>query len=319
MEASCCAAARAQKTAAGYAVLDEDGNGFEAGLLLLAAGGCAAPALGTDGSGFALARGLGHKTEEPWPALVPFVSSSPLCKGLKGLRAEGKLTLCRNGRVLAEEMGEVQFTEYGLSGIPAFQLSLAYGAARCRGQESAELRVDFFPEKSRESLVRLLEARLERAKTAEDLLMGTLHWKLTQAVLKTAGVKGQSPARPEQLALIADVMKAMAFPVSGTLGWEQAQAAGGGVSLEEVDAHTLASRLCPGLYLAGEVLDAVGLCGGYNLHWAFGTGILAGEGMAAALLGPAAPAQKAAPAKERKPRREKPKAPAKGKPAKKRK
>ena len=152
--------------------------------------------------------------------------------------------------------------------------------------------------------------------TAEDLLMGTLHWKLTQAVLKTAGVKGQSPARPEQLPAIADAMKAMAFPVSGTLGWEQAQAAGGGVSLEEVDAHTLASRPCPGLYLAGEVLDAVGLCGGYNLHWAFGTGILAGEGMAAALLGPAAPAQKAAPQKERKPRREKP---AKGKPAKKRK
>ena len=145
----------------------------------------------------------------------------------------------------------MQFTEYGLSGIPFFQLSLSYG---------------MLPP--------------ARGCSAGEALEGMLHWKLARAVGKAAGIPEKAHLDEAAARRLAAALKGLEFPISGTLGWEQCQVTGGGVSLEEVDPVTMESRLCPGLYLAGEILDAAGLCGGYNLHWAFGTGLLAGRGMA---------------------------------------
>ncbi len=278
-------AVRLEKSPEGFLITARDGSTLTAARMLLAAGGRAAPALGSDGSGLELARSLGHRVYPLWPGLVAFTSSSPLCRDLKGVRAEARARLYSQGRLLAEESGEVQFTEYGLSGIPFFQLSLSYGMLPPAKREGVTARLDLFPGKSAESLAAWLGRQGGRGCTAGEGLEGMLHWKLARAAGRAARVPEKAPLDLPTARRLADTLKGMEFPLTGTLGWEHCQVTGGGISLEEVDPITLESRLCPGLYLAGEILDAAGLCGGYNLHWAFGTGLLAGQGMAGAWLG----------------------------------
>ena len=273
-------AVRLEKADGGFCVTARDGRALQAGQVLLAAGGKAAPALGSDGSGLELAASLGHTLHPVWPALTAFTSSSPLCRDLKGVRAAARAGLYSGGRLLAEDTGEVQFTEYGLSGIPFFQLSLSYGMLPPARRQGISARVDLFPARSAESLAAWLARQGGRGCSAGEALEGMLHWKLARAVGKAAGIPEKAPLDEAAARRLAAALKGLEFPISGTLGWEQCQVTGGGVSLEEVDPVTMESRLCPGLYLAGEILDAAGLCGGYKLHWAFGTGLLAGRGMA---------------------------------------
>ena len=199
--------------------------------------------------------------------------------GLKGIRAEAGLTLLAGSRVLGRDAGEIQFTDYGLSGIPAMQLSGRLAGLR-PGERCTAL-VDLFPEWPLETLVRELKARQKRQATLETLLLGTVHKRLAYAVLKSIGL--QPLSRPSaslsdgDLQRLADSLKAWRFRVTGTQGWDAAQVTGGGIPLDEVDPDTMESRLQPGLYLAGELLDVAGDCGGFNLHWAWCSGIRAGR------------------------------------------
>lgn len=212
---------------------------------------------------------------------MPITCDAPHWKGLKGIRAQGRVTLLHHGQAVAAETGELQCTEYGLSGIPAFQLS-CYLRADPKGYQ---LSVDLLPDWTEEALVGMMEERCSRFPETplERFLLGLVHKRLLYAAMNTVGIGPLSrPAgglTQEERRALARGLKGWQLPVTGTLGWAQAQVTGGGVLLSEVD-ERFASKRCPGLYLAGEVLDAVGDCGGYNLHWAWCSGRTAGAAAA---------------------------------------
>lgn len=263
-------------------VKPDSGEPLSAAAVILTCGGRAAPRLGSDGSGYALASALGHSCTPLHPALTAFRCQMPGMAGLKGIRAQAGLTLLAGERVLGREIGELQFTEYGLSGIPTMQLSGQLFQAK-KGVACTAI-VDLFPDRQQEELFRELLARQKRYPTLETLLLGTVHKRLAWTVMKNIGLPPLSTAcralSAEQLRHLAETLKHWEFPIVGVQGWDSAQVTAGGVPLDEIEPDTMESRLTPGLYLAGELLDIHGDCGGFNLHWAWCSGIRAGKAAA---------------------------------------
>lgn len=259
----------------------QDGRTVRADALILAAGGRAAPAQGTDGSGLALARQMGLECTPIYPCLVALKCGGGAAKGLKGIRSRGQVRLLRRGKTAGVESGEIQFTDYGLSGIPVFQLSCLLGP----DPAGAELAVDLLPEWDQAELARWISAQARRYPSAplERFLPGLVHKRLLFAVMKSVGIsplsRPASSLSPRETAALAGALKDWRFPVEGPLSWEQAQVTGGGISLAELDGR-FGARRCPGLFLCGELLDVAGACGGYNLHWAWCSGLTAGAAAA---------------------------------------
>ena len=247
--------------------------------VICALGGSAGPQFGTGGFGPALARRAGGKVEPLYPCLTPLrCGDAAVLKPLAGLRARGAVSLWEGSRLLAREEGEIQFAEYGLSGICVMQLSglLAPG----RGPQDPAVSVDLFPQWEEEALAGFLAAR-GGGKPALPFWQGMLDRRLGDALWKAAGLSGRLPA---QLASgdwrrLAHTCKAWRFGGLSLCGWKQAQTTGGGLSLEELEPD-FQFRGCPGLYFVGETLDCAGSCGGFNLHWAFGSGVVAGRSAA---------------------------------------
>lgn len=257
--------------------------------VILATGGAAAPALGGSEDGYALAAQLGHGCTQLVPGLVGLrcapAAGGGFGGGLKGIRAEGRAALYDGAQIVAQETGELQFTEEGVSGIPVLQLSLWLPGLR-----APRLVLDLLPQLGADELLELLRDRRAAWNGAlEDLLLGTVHRRLGWAVMKSVGLTPLS--RPlaaltdGELTRLCGALKGWQLTVTGTQGWAGAQVTVGGVPLDELAGDDCASRRCAGLYLAGELLDAAGYCGGYNLDWAFTTGRRAGEAAARAALG----------------------------------
>ena len=272
---------RWQKGPAVFSVRTRDGRAFSAARVVLAAGGQAGPQFGTDGSAFALARMLGHSVAEPYPCLVPLrCAGFPV--GLKGVRANCALSLYLDAGA-PEPNGEKYSSQNTASPeFPAMQLSCLLGP----GVKKAGTSVDFFPEMAFPVLRGMLEQRCASGMFAslETLLLGLVAKKLGHAILKSCGLQPLSRApgslSRREVNALASALKNWRFAVEGTLPWTQAQVTGGGVPLAEVKTEGCASLRCPGLYLSGEVLDAAGDCGGFNLQWAWATGIAAGRAAA---------------------------------------
>ena len=257
----------------------EDGRAFSAPFALFCAGGSAAPKLGTDGSAAILVRDLGHALVSAVPALVQLRCRHPALPSLKGLRARAALTLFINGSKVAEEKGELLFTDYGVSGIPAMQLSGAAARALSEKRE-VSLAVDLLPEITLAETEPFLRRRLRELLPADcsALFAGVFPRMLTRAVLRECGLAPEDPAEnltETALSGLARIIHAFPLPVTGTMGFEHAQVTSGGVRLSEVCPETMESRLCPGLFFAGEILDVDGPCGGYNLHFAFTSALTA--------------------------------------------
>ncbi len=260
-----------------------DGSEYRADAVILTSGGRAAGKLGSDGSGYRLAKAMGHHWAPLYPALTPLKCDMTRCGSLKGIRSEGSVALLANGALLGRETGEVQFTEYGLSGIPVMQLSGLLGQIPPGQTLGAE--VDLFPELPEAALLRELQERRHRlmGESCRTLLLGLLHDRLAAAALRCVNTREDTPIRAlpeEKVEALSRLLKCWPFPVLGPLGYDSAQVSGGGILLEEVWPETMGSRLQPGLYFAGELLDAAGSCGGFNLHWAWCTGIRAGRSAA---------------------------------------
>ncbi|MGF7143975.1 hypothetical protein HNQ56_002405 [Anaerotaenia torta] len=258
----------------------EDGS-YQCRRLILAAGGCASPQLGSDGSGFRLAESLGHRIIKPLPALVQLKSPDRYCKTVSGVRTIARVEACTQKGRLSVEQGEIIFTDYGISGIPVFQVSRYIARALDQGTV-CWLLLDFMKDLREEELKEKLRMRSSQNphKTLEEMLIGLLNHKLNYMLLKEAGL---DPALPSsritgrELERLARQMKQHRMQICGTNSFEQAQVCAGGVDTGEVEAATLESRLHKGLYLTGELLDVDGTCGGYNLQWAWSTGYLAGR------------------------------------------
>ncbi len=261
-----------KKTAGGFVV-----NGrFSAPKIIVCCGGCAAPAQGSDGSGFALLRSLGHEITPLKPSLVQLTTDAKNIRALKGVRAAAKLTLSTGG----EAQGEVLFTDYGLSGIAAMDLSRFVQPGK-----SATVKLDFLPDFLQEKLAEILAEMRQKnpALPTENLLTGFVPKALGLAVLKTALPAAPQTAasiQPNEIKKIAAELKGFSLALTGTKGFAHAQVTAGGANVKQFDRRTLGSRVCPGLFACGEVLDVDGGCGGFNLEWAFLSGLIAGKSAA---------------------------------------
>lgn len=276
--------------------------------LIVAMGGSSYPKTGSNGDGYYYLKKLGHHIEEPLPALTP-LKVEHYDPDLFGVRQTGSFWLESSGQKLLSSSGELQFTRTGLSGIAIFQLSMDAVPLLAEGKKPM-VHCDFFPDLTAEDLSRYLLRLCEKADPDMDLsllLSGLLQKPLSNHVLKRLGLGGKkvrdllsgeissqtsSPGgsslktasagdrcRKKSLtADIAEALKNLTFSVNGYEDFSQAQTTRGGVLLSEIHPETMESRLCPGLYLAGEIVNVNGFCGGYNLQWAWTSGHLAGLG-----------------------------------------
>lgn len=257
--------------------------------VILAGGGKAAPALGSDGSGFTLAAGLGHHVTGCRPSLCGVKCEGIFFSEWAGIRTAATVRVLSMGRteILAENTGEVQLTDYGISGIPTFQVSHVIGEylnslhnTESVKENGVPLELDFLPDFTEEYLQQQLQTRLRNTVTESltlaDLFMGMVNRKLLACILKQKGLQWeQRISFPDATALLQTLKH---FPVNATglNDFTQAQVTAGGVPLEEID-QNFQSLKVPGFFLCGELLDVDGICGGYNLQWAWTSGWIAGE------------------------------------------
>ena len=264
-----------KRTAEGFTVRTET-DAFTAGKLILAAGGCAGSKVGGVMDGYRLAKALGHHRTALYPSLVQLKTDPTYPRALKGVKAECDITVLRGSGTVAENRGEVLFTEYGVSGPAIFDISRAVAT----GGEGLVCALDFFPDWDLREVLDWLRMRRQamQAHEASTLLVGSCHTRLGQMLCKAAGFTSQPAAdlTDSDLERIARQAKHFALPITGTCGFDQAQVTAGGLCTDEFDPETMGSRLVPGLYACGEVLDVDGDCGGFNLQWAWSSGHLAG-------------------------------------------
>ncbi|WP_309121171.1 NAD(P)/FAD-dependent oxidoreductase [Paenibacillus sp.] len=249
--------------------------------LFLCTGGLTGQNAGTDGSGYALARRLGHALIEPAPSIVQLKVQYPHLKALSGIKIQGQAHILVDGEVVRSESGEIHFAEYGLSGPPILQLSRKAAYHLARG-ESVTVSVDLMPNRTEEEVVEFLEMNwgtFAHRKVAESFT-GFIHKKLIPVLLKEAGIDQEPNLLCQDLSwktkgIFYKILKRWDFKVTDTHSFENAQATAGGIDTAELVSDTLESKLVPGLYLAGEVMDVDGDFGGYNLQWAWSSGYAA--------------------------------------------
>ena len=265
---------KVKKTSEGFQI---SGNGqtIDVDRLIIACGGLAGTKLGGSMSGYKLLRSFGHHCTRLRPTLVQLKTSWAGVAGLKGVRANCHAAIYHDGALHRESTGEIQFTEVGLSGPVMFEIS----RDACQGSGEWICSLDFLPQWEEEALLRELLRRQETALPASELLTGILHNRLGRVLTQAAGI---SPNRQilelskVQLQEAAAQVKSFEVSLTEPLGMDAAQVTAGGICTSEFDENTMESRLVPGLYACGEVLDIDGDCGGYNLQWAWSSGRLAG-------------------------------------------
>lgn len=260
----------------GFRLLSGDAE-LSADAVILACGGAAGSKLGGVSDGYRLGKALGHQRSALYPSLTRILTASDYPRALKGIRVEAELRLSGNGRLLAERRGEIQFTENGVSGPAGFDLSRAVSF----GGEGQLLHLRLLPYEE-ERILSLLKHRREQypALEASELFTGMLHNRLGRTVVRAAGIPAAVPLSDlteAELRAAARRCADFSLPVRGVEGFETAQVTAGGLLTGSFHPDTLESRLVPGLYACGELLDVDGPCGGYNLQWAWASGHLAGR------------------------------------------
>ena len=260
--------------------IEPDGHGFlihtnswqyPCDCVILSCGSSASVIEGANGSGYELAQNLGHTIIEPLPALTGLKGYGKPFSKWAGVRAEAKLTLQIDEEKTVSEQGEVQLTDYGISGIPTFQISRYVSKAIAKGR-SVSVFLDFLPEMTEIECLEFLNMRQQNRpyKNLKEMLTGLFPSKLIDVLLD----------RTNDMGALVNNIKNYEVKIKETLDLDHAQVCTGGISCREVSSETLESKLVPGLYFCGEILDVDGICGGYNLQWAWSSGHAAGEAAA---------------------------------------
>lgn len=251
--------------------------------VILCCGGKAAPKTGSDGFGFRLARSLGHTVSRTYPVLVQLVSDSRICKTCQGVRSKVIATAYINNTPIGSESGELQITEYGLSGIVIFNLSRKLTKA-IEENESCQIDIDLLPSLSIDRLECFLDRRLALVK--EDsifhFLEGLTNPKIIEEILAENSIspnKMITNADRDLLLTLFKKLKSLSFKIIGHKGYENAQSTQGGILISELS-ENMESKFVPGLFFAGEMTDVDADCGGYNLHWAWSSAAKAGTSAA---------------------------------------
>ena len=265
-------------TEKGFEIILTYGKTLIAQNVILATGGKAGSQFGSTGDGYLIAERLGHSLNTPLPGLVQMTSEDDSLRELKGVRAKGRVTLLQGKDILDSELGEIQFTEDGLSGICIFNLSRYLKA----DMKDYYVDIDLFPSFDEKTMLEKLIRRKKHLKDrqVDDFLFGMLKNKLVPIYLKRWGIDNRLPIETisfDELRNLVKVLKSWKIAINGTRSWENAQVTLGGIKSSEVNRQTLESKLVPGLFFAGEILDVEGKCGGWNLQWAWSSGYLAGS------------------------------------------
>ncbi len=262
--------------------------------LIISTGGKSSPFKGYDGDGYGYMKQFGHSIANVYPALTPIKVCNPL-KHLKGVRCQCKADLLIHNNVIASEIGEIQFTDYGLSGICVFQLSrfvseFLYNANKKNSFNDIKIRIDLMPNYKIQDIQKFLEYGLSNLGhlSIESLLTGILNKKISQCILKHLDLlpldKLSSSLTRNEIKEISVLIKNWCFEPIGVMDWKNSQVTAGGLLLSEFNNRTLESKKINGLYCSGEILDVDGMCGGYNLHWAWASGHIVGLSAAKSLI-----------------------------------
>lgn len=248
--------------------------------VIIATGGLSYPATGSDGAGYRLAQAFGHNIVATHPALVPLTASDDTFGKISGITIPVRLSLWAEGRKLRSIDGPLLFTHEGFSGPAPMEMSGYWLAARQK--HGCAVHADFLPAFKPDDTEFLLRPALA-ARSVKNILTGFLPERLVGVLLGAAGVDSQRPAGQltrDQRKAIVSALRAFPLPLQDTSGYARAEVTSGGVDLKELKGATLASRLQEGLYFAGEVLDVDGRIGGFNLHWAWASGLAAARAVA---------------------------------------
>lgn len=262
-----------------------DGSTLTGDRVIIATGGNAMPSTGSDGNGFDLAKKLGHNIIDTFPGLVQLKLEGPFFNQIQGVKFVGTAEILHNKKSVAKDRGDILFTNYGISGPPILQISRKAGELLQKGHTPL-LKVTIMDDMTKDELKNLLAVRFANApqKTAEFSLVGLINKRLIPVLLKEAGIKDiKCPVAnlsDREKNQILDILVDWRFPIKGTLSWQNSQVTAGGVDTREIDPSTMESKLVKGLYFAGEIIDIDGLCGGFNLQWAWSSGFVAGQNAA---------------------------------------
>lgn len=264
-----------------FSVKSKSGQSLSAKSVIVCAGGTAGPQFGTDGSAYKLLEKLGHSKTKVYPALARLKSTTPWARSLGGVKFVGKATLKADGKTIRVEEGEILFTDYGLSGPPILQLSGEAINMLERGKITSVF-LDLMPQKSEDELKNIIKMKINTNPDMplEHFFAGMMN-KQTGKILIKAAELGKLNDRADSLtdkkiSDVVNIIKAWEFNVSGHTGWRDAQVTAGGIKTSEIYPSTMESRVVPGLFIAGEIVDIYGDCGGFNLMWAWASGHLAG-------------------------------------------
>ena len=255
---------------------------FYADQVVIATGSFAYPTTGCDGSGYSILKNLGHSIIPPLPALVQLKSNFPFAKEWDGIRSEVRVDLYEDDKYIDSESGEIQLTDYGISGICIFNLSNRVTRGLFNHKKEV-IKINFVP-----FVEALITPWMERyckkqsTKNIRLLLEGFINQKLVPIILKCADIDGEryySDLSIEERKILCNYLIQFPVEITGTKGYDNCQICNGGVRLSEIDLDTMESYLVRGLYITGELLDLNGKCGGYNLTTCWISGLLAGNSL----------------------------------------
>lgn len=264
----------------GVTVVTDKGQ-FEAKKLIIATGLLAAPKLGSDGSLFDIIKGLGHRFAPILPALCGYYCKGMDFKKVSGVRAHGTVTAYIDNQKVAEDTGEIQFTDYGLSGIPVFQIS-RYLSKGIYDKKKVHIAINLLPDFDKNQLLEELQFRkkIGAEETIDTFLNGFVHQKLSDMILSKLHFDSRQfilSLTDVDLDKLADSLLESKVTVTNYRDFEFAQVCTGGIPVSDIDSATLESKLAQNVHFAGEIIDVDGICGGYNLHFAWATGYMAGK------------------------------------------
>ena len=265
----------------GFIIRLENGKEYKSDKVIITTGGKAMPSSGSDGSGYELARDLGHSITDVFPALVQIMLEGQYFKRIDGVKFLGTSHIIHKGKSIIKDRGDILFTNYGVSGPPILQISRKAGEL-LNQKEKAYVKLDMLDTMSSDEVRAIIIRRFadNPEKTVEFSLVGLINKRLIPVVLSEAGVEDikrpVSALSTNEAERIVNILKDWRFKIRGTKGWSSAQVTAGGVSTKEINPKTMESILVKGLYFAGEILDVDGKCGGFNLQWAWSSGFVAG-------------------------------------------
>jgi len=264
-----------------FKIYSEERKKIEAGRVIIAAGGQSYPELGSNGSGFELAKELGHSVTRLSPSIVQLKTEKNQVKGLQGIKTDAAVTAYGDNKKICTYDGELLFTDYGISGNVVFNISFVMPLYK-----NVEFEIDFMEKFDYNELYEILKERKKIMShlTMENYFNGMINKKLGQFLSKMSGIEKLSkPVKDlndSEIGKLCTVLKKYRVKILDTTGFKNAQVTAGGVSLNEVNTETLESKIVKGLYFSGEVLDVYGECGGFNLQWAWASGYIAGKNVA---------------------------------------